>query len=87
MRRVAAMAIISLVAVAAACAADGEPQLTETESLSHKIERFIDHEAQVVCWFRNGSRKFGISCLPFDETDLTILAPGVMPVGRGGEIK
>ena len=34
--------------------------------------RFIDHEAGVVCWVYRGGFGGGISCLPLDETSLAV---------------
>jgi hypothetical protein len=45
------------------------------------VTRYIDEEADVVCWVMTGYNRGGVSCLPLHETSLT------KSQGGGGIIK
>ena len=45
---------------------------TQSIGIGHGVSRFIDKEAQIVCYVLEGFYRGGISCLPISETTLEI---------------
>lgn len=37
---------------------------------SHRVERYVDEEAGVVCWVYTAPLRGGIYCIPIEETKL-----------------
>jgi hypothetical protein len=62
------IALTALIVLVAAC----KPATVEleTNTVSNKIERYIDIEADVVCWIYDGHQGDSISCLPIEQTKL-----------------
>jgi len=52
------------------CAPEYQQNVSEQTNLTDSVSRFIDNEADVVCWIYRAGYKGGISCLPISETSL-----------------
>lgn len=63
--------LILLVILVSACAPAVTPDKTYfEENIRGNVRRFVDDEANVVCWIYSAGYKGGISCLPLGETSL-----------------
>jgi hypothetical protein len=52
------------------CAPEYQQNISKQTNLQDSVYRFVDNEANVVCWVYHYGYKGGISCLPISETSL-----------------
>ncbi len=66
--------LISIVTMLFFCGCLNSPAKETVIYDSHRIERYIDKEAGVVCWAYTAPFRGGIHCMPIKDTDLQTVA-------------